>query len=54
MEKLRLSSLEFGLPEELIALAGEVRRVARVPYMKEILDWDDVVARMLAVYQEGL
>ena len=42
------------LPVSPERLAGEIERVARVPYTKEILDWDDAAARMLAVYQEGL
>jgi glycosyltransferase involved in cell wall biosynthesis len=42
------------LPVSPERLAGEIERVARVPYTKEILDWDDVAARMLAVYREGL
>jgi glycosyltransferase involved in cell wall biosynthesis len=41
------------LPVSPDRLAGELRRTVRVPYAKEILDWDEVVARMLAVYREG-
>jgi glycosyltransferase involved in cell wall biosynthesis len=41
------------LPVSPERLAGEVRMTARVPYTKEILDWDEVAARMLAVYREG-
>ncbi len=44
----------IDLPVSPEQLAGEIRRVARVPYTKEVLDWDDTAARMLAVYQEGL
>jgi glycosyltransferase involved in cell wall biosynthesis len=35
-------------------LADEILTMARVPYRKEILDWDDAAERMLAVYREGL
>jgi glycosyltransferase involved in cell wall biosynthesis len=42
------------LPVSPERLAGEIRKTAKVPYTKEILDWDDVAARMLAVYREGL
>lgn len=42
------------LPVDPERLAGEIRMTVRVPYTKEILDWDEVAARMLAVYREGL
>ncbi len=42
------------LPVSPERLAGEIRMTAKVPYTKEILDWDEVAARMLAVYREGL
>lgn len=41
------------LPVTKEALAREITSARRVPYTKEILDWDDVVQRLLAVYQEG-
>jgi glycosyltransferase involved in cell wall biosynthesis len=42
------------LPVTPEKLAGEIERAAKVPYTKEILDWDEAAARMLAVYREGL
>ncbi len=42
------------LPVSAEKLAAEVQRVARVPYRKEILDWDEAAERMLSVYREGL
>lgn len=42
------------LPVSPERLAREIEMVNRIPYRKEILDWDDAATRMLAVYQEGL
>ncbi|OPY27287.1 MAG: putative glycosyl transferase [Methanocella sp. PtaU1.Bin125] len=42
------------LPVRPERLAAEVLMAARVPYTKEIPDWDEAAARMLAVYAEGL
>jgi glycosyltransferase involved in cell wall biosynthesis len=42
------------LPVSAERLAGEIQRTAKVPYTKDILDWDDVTAKMLAVYREGI
>ncbi|CAJ35478.1 glycosyltransferase family 4 protein [Methanocella arvoryzae] len=44
-------SVDLPVAPEL--LADMIRKAERVPYAKEILDWDDVVRRLLAVYQEG-
>ncbi|WP_424357540.1 glycosyltransferase family 4 protein [Methanocella sp. MCL-LM] len=41
------------LPVSPEMLADMIRKAERMPYMKEILDWDDVVRRLLTVYQEG-
>jgi glycosyltransferase involved in cell wall biosynthesis len=43
----------IDLPVSPERLAGEIARLTKVPYGKEIPDWDDVAARMLAVYREG-
>ena len=41
------------LPVSPERLAVEILATTRAPYAKEIPDWDEVAARMLAVYREG-